>query len=77
MANGCVNKSLPSHKIIVTPVSSPSTKSNGTGVITPGPSARERINIRQNISARYAVNYRLVTRSLLVHSSELKHLQIN
>ena len=58
MANGCVNKNLPSHKIIVTPVSSPSTKSNGTGVITPGP-ARERINIRQNITARYAVNYRL------------------
>ena len=82
VANGCVKKNLTSHKIIVTPVSSPSTKSNGTPNINPGPSARERINIRQNITARYAVNYRSVTlsQSVGLHSQYFYHdgsVQIN
>ena len=67
MANGCV-KNVGSHRIIVTPVSSPSTKSNGYRNLNNGASVRppdnseagkNRINIRQNITARYAVNYRL------------------
>ena len=67
MANGCV-KNLPNHTIIVTPVSSPSTKSNGYTNLNNGAPVRptdnseagkNRINIRQNITARYAVNYRL------------------
>ena len=68
MANGCV-KNLPNQAIIVTPVSSPSTKSNGYTNLNNGEPVRptdsmeaggkNRINIRQNITARYAVNYRL------------------
>ena len=66
MANGCV-KNLPNHTIIVTPVSSPSTKSNGYRNLNNGAPVRptdsseagKKINIRQNITARYAVNYRL------------------
>ena len=67
MANGCV-KNLPNRTIIVTPVSSPSTKSNGYTNLNNGAPVRpadnsekgkNMINIRQNITARYAVNYRL------------------
>ena len=68
MAAGCVSKNLSNHRIIVTPVSSPSTKSNGYTNLNNGAPVRptdnseagkNRINIRQNITARYAVNYRL------------------
>ena len=67
MANGCV-KNLPNQAIIVTPVSSPSAKSNGYTNLNNGAPVRppdnsemgkNRITIRQNITARYAVNYRL------------------
>ena len=73
MANGCV-KNLPNRTIIVTPVSSPSTKSNGYTNLNNGAHVRpadnsevgkNRINIRQNITARYAVNYRLAKQVIL------------
>ena len=64
MANGRV-KNLSNHKIIVTPVNSPPTKSNGHPDTNNGAQTMDRINIRQNISARYAVNYRFVFYFLL------------
>ena len=73
MAAGCVSKNLSNHRIIVTPVSSPSTKSNGHANINNGLTVRDRMHIRQNISARYAVNYRSVSQTLEIRLSIRDH----